>query len=120
VLTADEPPSLAVSAFMFTFAGGYHLRGQDDTFDGIPVGSIYLCPKSRTLGQGGFMYAMIHELAHFTGPTGNGIDNAYFHKDSQRYRNLSPDLAFHNADCYSQFPFDAIGKPNFNVELTRI
>jgi hypothetical protein len=93
---------------MFTFAGGYHLRGQDDTFDGIP------------LGQGGFMYAMIHELAHFTGPTGNGIDNAYFHKDSQRYRNLSPDLAFHNADCYSQFPFDAIGKPNFNVELTRI
>jgi hypothetical protein len=120
VLAADEPPSMAQSSFMFTFAGGYHLRGRDDTFEGIPVGSIYLCPKSRTLGQDGFTYAMIHELAHFTGPTANGVtDHAYFHKNPQRYRALPPDLAFHNADCYSQFAFDAIGKSDFNIDLNR-
>lgn len=120
VLAVDEPASLAVGSFMFTFEGGYHLRGRNDTFEGIPVGSIYLAPKSRTLGQDSFTYAMIHELAHFTGPTSRGIiDHAYFHKDSQRYRNLTPDLAFRNADCYSQYAFDAIGKPDFDISLRR-
>ncbi len=116
ILAADEPPSTAIGSFMFTFSGGYHLRGKDDTFEGIPVGSIYLCPMSRTLGSDGFTYAMIHELAHFTGPTVNGIDDmAYFHKNPDKYRALSPDLAFRNADCYSQFAFDVIGKPDFKI-----
>lgn len=116
VLAADEPASMAQSSFMFTFEGGYHLRGRNDTFEGIPVGSIYLCPKSRALGDDGFTYAMIHELAHFTGPVSPGItDHAYFHKNPQRYRSLLPELAFRNADCYSQFAFDAIGKPDFRI-----
>ena len=114
VLAANGPPSMAQGSFMFTFAGGYHLRGINDTFEGIPVGSIYLCPKARTLAPDGFTYAMIHELAHFTGPTVNGItDHAYFHKDQQRYRALTANLAFRNADSYSQFAFDAIDKPDF-------
>jgi hypothetical protein len=116
VLAADEPPSMAVGSFMFTFAGGYHARGKNDTFDGIPVASVYLCPKARTLNQDAFTYAMIHELAHFTGPIVNGVtDHAYFHKSPQLYRALTPELAFRNADSYSQFAFQAIGKPDFNI-----
>jgi hypothetical protein len=116
IVAADEPPGVAVGSFMFTFSGGYHLRGRNDTFEGIPVASIYLCPKARTLGDDAFTYAMIHELAHYTGPTSPGIDDhAYFHKDAQRYRSLSPALAFLNADCFSQFAFDAIGKPDFRI-----
>ena len=67
VLAADEPPTMAQGSFMFTFMGGYHLRRPEHTFEGIPVGSIYLCPKARTLRDNGFTYAMLHELAHFTG-----------------------------------------------------
>ncbi|MGA7982385.1 MAG: peptidoglycan-binding protein [Chromatiaceae bacterium] len=117
VLATDEPSTVAEGAYMFTFEGGYHQRGKADTWNGIPVASIYLCPKSRTLNQDAFAYAMIHELAHYTGPANNGIiDQAYFHKDQNKYRSLSPDRALHNADCYSQFAFDAIGKSDFMID----
>lgn len=119
VLAADEPPGMAQGSFMFTFAGGYHYRSRTDTFEGIHVGSIYLCPKSRTLGEDAFAYAMVHELAHYTGPQVNGItDHAYFHKNAEAYRRLTPQLAFRNADSYSQFAFDAIGKPDFRVDAS--
>ena len=42
-------------------------------------------------------------------------DFAYFHKDPQEYRSLTPDLAFLNGDCYSQFSFDAIGRRDFII-----
>jgi hypothetical protein len=58
---------------------------------------------------------MIHELAHFTGPVDGILDHAYFHKNPHRYRNLSHELAFGNADSYSQFAFETIGKPDFDA-----
>jgi hypothetical protein len=117
VLAMDEPPGIAQGSYMFAFEGGYDHRGMDENWNGIPVGSIYLCPKSRTLTPDAFAYAMIHELAHYVGPSAPGIDDkAYFHKDSQKYKSLSPDLAFHNADSYAQFAFEAIGKADFNVD----
>jgi hypothetical protein len=96
--------------------GGYHFISTNETFEGLPVSSIYLCPKAKTLDRDAFVYAMIHELAHFTGPKDNGVDDfAYFHKDPNKYANLSPALTLRNADCYSQFAYDAIGKANFNI-----
>ena len=74
----------------------------------------------RTLRDNGFTYAMLHELAHYTGPTANGVDDhAYFHKNPHRYRSLSAEEAFRNADSYSQFAFDVTGRPDFNIELDR-
>jgi hypothetical protein len=120
VLAVDEPPGIARGSFMFSFSGGYDHRGINETWNGIPVGSIYLCPKSRTLTADAFAYAMIHELAHYVGPSIPGIDDwGYFHKDATKYKNLSPHLALHNADSYSQFAFDAIGQADFNIELHR-
>lgn len=127
VLAVLEPPKVAVGAWMFSFAGGYDSRlklPKDDPNyieedEDTPPQSIYICPKARALNDDGFAYSMIHELAHFTSPFGSdGIhDFAYFHRDPVKYRSLDPDTAFHNADCYPQFAFDAIGKPNFNITL---
>ena len=129
VLAVPEPPALAVGAFMFSYAGGYDSRikyPKDDPRyieedDRAPPQSIYVCPKSRTLNNDAFAYSMIHELAHFTSPFGaaGNHDFAYFHRDPAKYKSLDPDQAFHNADCYSQFAFDAIGKPDFNIEANR-
>ena len=104
ILAMDEPPEIAVGSFMFTFMGGYNLLTSKENFKGISLASIYLCPKSKTLDQDAFVYAMIHELAHYVGPTKNGIDDfAYFHKDPVKYANLFSPLRTRNADCYSQF-----------------
>ena len=121
VLAVDEPPAIAQGSFMFSFEGGYDHRGIDENWNGIPVGSIYLCPKSRTLTPDAFAYAMIHELAHYVGPSAPGIDDwAYFHKNATKYKNLSADLAFRNADSYAQLAFDAIGQGDFNIERHRV
>ena len=106
---------------MFSFMGGYHRRllnpgDSPPVSDGIDTTSIYFCPAARTLNGEAFAYAMTHELAHYVGPMENGIDdNAYFHKTPDKYRNLTPTAAFHNADSYAQFAFDAVGKPDFDV-----
>lgn len=116
VLVAEEPPASAVSSFMFAFQGGYSIRAAGEEWEGNHVGTIYLCPKSRTLSQTAFVYAMVHELAHYVGPTENGIDDkAYFHKEAFKYRNLTADVAFLNADCYAQFAYEAIRKGDFNI-----
>jgi hypothetical protein len=116
VLFVDEPPSFGAGSFMFTAGGGFRHHLRDDVFDGtnLPVDSIYLCPRSRTLIGDNFVYAVIHELAHYVGPD-LSTDFAYFHKDPQKYRSLTPDLAFLNGDCYSQFSFDAIGRRDFII-----
>ena len=113
----DEPPQIATGFIMFAYDNGYTYRGQTDvSSDGLHYGSIYLCPRSRALNQEEFAYAMIHELGHYVPPLGLQIvDNAYYHKDPQKYNRLDPEKAYRNADCYSQFAFDAIGKPGFKV-----
>jgi hypothetical protein len=123
-LAVDEPPESAVGAFFFTVSGGFDIRDPDAKFDGtdLPVNSIYICPKGRALSEDGFAYGMIHELAHFVGPehpdkVGEAdlsiTDIGAFHQGT--IARLSADQAIRNADSYSQFAFDVIGKPNFNV-----
>jgi hypothetical protein len=127
-LAVDEPLESHVRAFAFTEAGGFFIRDPKAVFDGtsLPVNSIYICPRGRTLAPDGFTYMMIHELAHFVGPESPnrpgdpdiGIyDFGAFHKGT--IDRLSPDITLRNADSYAQFAFDAIGKPNFNVQLAR-
>jgi hypothetical protein len=77
--------------------------------------SVSLTQSATRLSEDGFTCAMIHELAHFTGPVDGILDHAYFHKNPHRYRNLSHELAFGNADSYSQFAFETIGKPDFDA-----
>jgi len=116
ILLADEPPEIAEAAFMFTFMGGYHVRDPDATFNGIHRGSIYLCPKSRTLNRDAFVYCLIHELAHYVAPASPGISHfGYFHKNPVRYRRLSPAQALRNADSYAQYAYDVVGKRDFNI-----
>jgi hypothetical protein len=124
ILAVDEPPEVAVGAFMFSVAGGYSIQDPTALIDGtnLAVGSIYVCPKARALSKEAFAYVMIHELAHFVGPKSPekpgeadiGIhDFGYFHRGT--IGRLSSDQATHNADSFAQFAFDAIGKPNFNI-----
>lgn len=118
-LVLDEPPRIAVGSFMFAAAGGFRAHLPTDLLpNGLPPDSIYLCPRSRTLNTEAFSYALIHELSHFVGPETLG-DVAYFHKDQQAYRNLTALQALQNADSYSQFAFDAVGKPDFRADLDR-
>ena len=117
ILLADEPAGSNEGAFAFTFAGGYEVGERNKTYQGIPRGSVYLCPKMQTMKQDAFAYVLIHELAHFVGPTGQtGVqvdDYGYRHKPG--YDALVPWQRVHNADNFAQFSFDAVGKP-FNLK----
>lgn len=113
VLLADEPPNFAQGSFFFAAKGGYDLQRNTQVFQGVHLGSIYVCPRARTLNRDGFVYGLIHELGHYVG---NADDMAYFHKDPSKYRHLSGEVAFRNADSYSQYAYDAVGKPDFDVK----
>jgi hypothetical protein len=117
ILAAEEPAHFARGAIMFAYDNGYWRREATDVSkEGLHYGSIYLCPISRTLNQESFAYAMIHEMGHYVPPIGLEItDNAYYHKDPQKYERLDAEKRYRNADCYSQFAFDSIGKPGYKV-----
>ena len=118
VLALDEPPNTEVRSFMFSFMGGFNLPFDPRTkkvprWEGVDVDRIYISPKARTMTSEQFRYAMIHELAHFVSD-GNGIppidDFAYFHRQRAQYDALNNFLSVRNADCYSRFAFEAIGR----------
>ena len=115
MLFVDEPPGKTSGYFAYAYAGGYSLAKRNQTtFDGIPMGSIYVTQKMRTMMQDAFAYIMIHELAHYVGPDdrfGNGIVDYAYHRNPVAYQWLVPWQRVRNADCYSQYAFDAIGKP---------
>jgi len=116
IVATEEPPQFAQGSYMFTFEGGYHKSNTNETWNNLPVSSIYLCPNARTLSRDAFVYAIIHELAHYTGAMENGItDYAYFHKDPVKYRQLLPDMAYRNGDCYAQYAYDVVGMRDFNI-----
>lgn len=118
LLAVDEPPGIARGSIMFTFMSGYHQRKQSDVDpNGLAYASIYLCPYARSLQPESFVYCMIHELAHFVGPIGMQIDDhAYYHQNSAEYFRLGPEQAYRNADSYSRYAFDVIGKPDLKLE----
>jgi peptidoglycan hydrolase-like protein with peptidoglycan-binding domain len=118
VLALDEPPKTEVRSFMFTFAGGFNLPFDPKTkrvpqWEGLDVDRIYVTPKGRTMTTEQFRYAMIHELAHFVSDT-DGMpaieDFAYFHRQRAKYDALNNFFSVRNADCYSRFAFEAIGR----------
>ncbi len=116
IVITDEPAHSNEGAFAFTFAGGYELSERTKSYQGVPMGSIYLCPKMQTLTQDAFAYVLIHELAHFVGPTGaSGLQvDDYGYRHRAGYDKLLPWQRVHNADNFAQFSFDAVGKP-FNL-----
>lgn len=127
VLAIDEPPATAQGAFMFTFSGGFDPfripvqpgekpASKIPTWKGLPVNSIYLCPRCRTLAPPQFRYAIVHELAHYVSLDGEipDIDDiAYRHDSPQRYAQMTNSQAMVNADSYARFAMAAIGQPNF-------
>ena len=124
VLALNEPAGIAAGHVMGTFAGGYENHRFDSVeFAGgtLSKGSIYLLPRAQDFDDESFVYIMIHELAHFCGPSAehqpvNHItDHAYFDRQEVKYRALSADDAFCNADSYAQFAYDAIGRTFFRV-----
>ncbi len=116
ILFADEPPEKTSGHFAFAYANGYGVanRGKKAPDGATYLDSVYFTQKMRTLKQDAFAYVMIHELAHYVGPEerfGNGIVDYAYHRNPAAYQWLPPWQCVHNADCYSQFAFDAIGKP---------
>ncbi|MEP6652613.1 MAG: peptidoglycan-binding protein [Myxococcales bacterium] len=124
-IAVDEPETSAQGALMFSFPGGFDLRidpktKQTPRFEGLPIDLIYICPSARRLTADAFTYCIIHELAHFVSDTRaipfiDDVRNAYFHKNPVIYKGLTNFEAMRNADCYSQFAFETIGRPDFRV-----
>lgn len=100
----------------YSYSGGYELARrfqvvQQGLERGANKGSIYLCSDLLSLDEEAVVYTMLHELAHFVGPTTRDKaikDFGYAHKPG--YDALPPDLALRTADCYAQFAFDAINR----------
>lgn len=115
VLFSNEPAGHTSGYFAFAYAGGYSVAKRSSSAgDGTPMGSIYVTPKMRLMKRDAFAYIMIHELAHFVGPDdrfGLAILDYAYHRNPVAYEWLVPWQRIHNADCYSQYAFDAIGKP---------
>jgi Putative peptidoglycan binding domain len=113
-LVADEPLEVSEGAYAFTFPGGFEVSKRNEKWHGISQGTIYLCPRMHNLKPDAFAYCLLHELAHFVGPNYEspaGIidDHAYRHIGN-KYDMILPWQRVHNADCYSQFAFEAVGK----------
>jgi len=122
VLATDEPASSNQGAYAFTFAGGYDLSQRNQKWQGIPKGSIYLCAPMQNLDSDAFAYVLIHETAHYVGPTDetqNSItDYGYAHSKDGKYQKMLPWQRTHNADSYAQHAFDAAGIPfDLNAHL---
>jgi len=98
---ADKAPAA------FTFAGGFHCSGQK--WGQYRMDSIYLCETLRLATKEYAVTTIIHELAHFVGPTaGNTItDHGYGSADTAKVKNLTPYQKVHNAECYCNFAFEA-------------
>ena len=123
VLALDEPPKTEVRSFMFSFTGGFNLPFDPQTkrvpqWEGVDVDRIYITPKARAMTSEQFRYAMIHELAHYVSDA-DGMppidDFAYFHRQRAKYDALSNFASVRNADCYSRFAFEAIGRGDLQI-----
>jgi len=107
--------SLQAEHFAYAMPGGYQfLKGQTLTIENDVVEHamdlIYLTPRMLDLTDSGFVYVIMHELAHYVGgeegSTNHIDDRAYFHRERAKYERLTPFEATRNGDCYSQFAFE--------------
>jgi hypothetical protein len=87
-------------------------------WEGVDVDRIYITPKARAMTSEQFRYAMIHELAHYVSDA-DGMppidDFAYFHRQRAKYDALNNFASIRNADCYSRFAFEAIGRGDLQI-----
>jgi hypothetical protein len=63
---------------------------------------------------------MIHELAHYVSNSESPFipyigDVAYFHLNAHRYKALTNFEALRNADRFSQYAFEVIGRPDYRI-----
>ena len=128
VLAVDAPPGapgIVAADLMVTFAGGFNLPFDPVTkrvrqWEGLDTDRIYITPKGRRMTLEQFRYCMLHELAHFV--SGDGLplmdhDFAYFHINRKKYDALDNLLCIRNADCYSRFAFEVIGRGDLKLPL---
>ena len=101
-----------VIPYAFAYRGGWQFRqgetGNDPDFrDPTRTDLVYVTQHLMNAREGAFIYAMLHELAHYVGGKGDDIDaiadRAYFHRQLDRYKRLSAYEATTNADSYAQY-----------------
>jgi hypothetical protein len=92
----------------YTWPGGFDLSGQM-TAQKQRRDAIYLRPSLADKTDDQFVHLLVHELAHFVGPTGGATidDFAYGWIDTTAMKLLSPGQRFRNADNYGNFAFHA-------------
>jgi len=101
-----------VIPFAFAYGGGWRLlqgySGKDSDFlDPVRKDLIYVTQHLMNAHEGAFIYAIVHELAHYVGGRSGDIDaiadRAYFHRQLDMYKRLSAYEATTNADSYAQY-----------------
>lgn len=101
------PPVQGKKTLAYAYAGGYDRGGKRDGV--LREDAIYLCKRLDTKVPDQIVMTIVHELAHFVGPTVLGIvdDHAYGWVDGLRMRTLPAAWRPYNAECYNNFAFDA-------------
>jgi hypothetical protein len=103
----------------YALAGGYHLPGQHKLEKGVKLrtDSIYLCKRffeEKPLDKQAFI--IIHECAHFVDRHGKITDHAKNDGGGAKIRGLPPFQKRTNANCYSNFAFEArTGKEPWHI-----
>jgi peptidoglycan hydrolase-like protein with peptidoglycan-binding domain len=101
------PPVQGSRALAYVYAGGYDCQGLRD--GALRMDTIYLCARLDVVPNDQVVMTIVHELAHFVGPTVLGAveDHAYGWVDGARMRTLPAAWRPFNAECYNNFAFDA-------------
>jgi peptidoglycan hydrolase-like protein with peptidoglycan-binding domain len=103
-----DPFTTMIDAVAFTTAGGFGLGGQYVGY--LRSDRIYLCNRLLRADRSYQILTLVHELAHFVGPsTGNIIDDkAYGDEDDRDMKALSPAARQTNAENYNNFALAAL------------
>ena len=90
-----------------SYAGGFDCGGQWD--GSLRKDTIYLFARLDSMPNDQVVMTIVHELAHYVGPTVIGIivDHAYGWVDGVRMKTLPAAFRPFNAECYNNFAFGA-------------
>jgi peptidoglycan hydrolase-like protein with peptidoglycan-binding domain len=121
-IDASPTPSSGTIPYAFAYGGGWKYRqgqtGHDRSFpDPIRADLIYVTQHLLAARDGAFLYAMIHEMAHFVGGKNGDIDyiddRAYFHRQLEKYKRLDAYEAATNADSFAQYAWQVNRREHF-------
>jgi peptidoglycan hydrolase-like protein with peptidoglycan-binding domain len=111
-IAASPTPSRGKVPYAFAYSGGWKYRqgqsGKDPDFnDPMRHDLIYVTQHLLSARQGAFLYAIMHEMAHYVGGRIGDIDyirdRAYFDRQLDKYKRLDAYDAMTNADSFSQY-----------------